>query len=262
MATLGTGYENFVIENKMTDLVNTNLDVRSLMTIDYSLAESAGLKKVVNKYTYTGKVEKLAKGAKNTTMGSVAFTPKEYTVERYQQTFKYNDMDIMQDPYLLDTATNGASVLMANEIKTEYFAELAKISNKFEYTAFNYASIVDALAELDKEVESDMFVLMGNDLRALIRKDTDFISSKQGEILYTGQFGTICGLPVLFSKLVPAETAYITKKDAIKFFVKKEGSVEQDRDVETKDNTVVYERHGVMALVDETYSIKLTKKAG
>lgn len=262
MATLGTGYENFVIENKMTDLVNTNLDVRSLMTIDYSLAESAGLKKVVNKYTYTGKVEKLAKGAKNTTMGSVAFTPKEYTVERYQQTFKYNDMDIMQDPYLLDTATNGASVLMANEIKTEYFAELAKISNNFEYTAFNYASIVDALAELNKEVESDMFVLMGNDLRALIRKDTDFISSKQGEILYTGQFGTICGLPVLFSKLVPAETAYITKKDAIKFFVKKEGSVEQDRDIETKDNTVVYERHGVMALVDETYSIKLTKSAG
>lgn len=262
MATLGTGYENFVIENKMTDLVNTNLDVRGLMTIDYSLAESAGLKKVVNKYTYTGKVEKLAKGAKNTTMGSVAFTPKEYTVERYQQTFKYNDMDVMQDPYLLDTATNGASVLMANEIKTEYFAELAKISNNFEYTAFNYASIVDALAELNKEVESDMFVLMGNDLRALIRKDTDFISSKQGEILYTGQFGTICGLPVLFSKLVPAETAYITKKDAIKFFVKKEGSVEQDRDVETKDNTVVYERHGVMALVDETYSIKLTKKAG
>ena len=166
MATLGTGYENFVIENKMTDLVNTNLDVRSLMTIDYSLAESAGLKKVVNKYTYTGKVEKLAKGAKNTTMGSVAFTPKEETQERYQQTFKYNDMDIMQDPYLLDTATNGASVLMANEIKTEYFAELAKISNSFEYTAFNYASIVDALAELNKEVESDMFIIMGNDVKS------------------------------------------------------------------------------------------------
>ena len=55
MATLGTGYENFIIENKMTDLVNTNLDVRGLMTIDYSLAESAGLKKVVNKYTYTGR---------------------------------------------------------------------------------------------------------------------------------------------------------------------------------------------------------------
>ena len=256
-----TGYENFIIENKMTDLVNSELNVRSLMTIDYSLAEAAGLKKVINKYTYTGKVEKLAKGAKNTTKGGVTFTPKEYTVERYQQTYTYNDMDVMQDPYLIDVASKGASVLMANEIKTEYFAELAKISNSSEYTEFNYAAIVDALASIDKEVETDMFVIMGNDLKAAIRKDADFIASKQGEILYTGQFGTICGLPVLFSKLVPEGTAYITKKDAVKFFVKKEGSVEQDRDIESKDNTVVYERHGVMALVDDTYSIKMTANA-
>ena len=256
-----TGYENFMIENKMTDLVNSELNVRSLMTIDYSLAEAAGLKKVINKYTYTGKVEKLAKGAKNTTKGSVTFTPNEYTVGRYQQTYTYNDMDVMQDPYLIDVASKGASVLMANEIKEEYFAELAKISNSSEYTEFNYAAIVDALATINKEVETDMFVIMGNDLRAAIRKDADFIASKQGEILYTGQFGTICGLPVLFSKLVPEGTAYITKKDAVKFFVKKEGSVEQDRDIESKDNTVVYERHGVMALVDDTYSIKMTRTA-
>lgn len=255
------GYENLVIENKMTDLVNTKVDARSLMTIDYSLAESEGLKKVVNKYTYSGTVEKLAKGAKNTQKGSVTFTPTEYEVERYQQTFEYNDMDIMKDPYVLDVATSGAATIMANEIKVEYFAELEKITNEFEYTVFDYATIVDALANLDKETEEDMFVIMGNDLRAKIRKDSDFISSKQGEILYTGQFGAICGLPVLFSKLVPAGTAYITKKDAIKFFVKKEGSVEQDRDVETKDNKVVYSRYGVMALVDETYSVKLTKKA-
>jgi hypothetical protein len=61
--------------------------------------------------------------------------------------------------------------------------------------------------------------------------------------------------------MVPAGTIYITSKDAVKFFVKKSGSVEQDRDIETKDNTVVYERHGVMALVDTTKSFKLTKNA-
>lgn len=255
-----TGYDNIVIENAMTDLVNSKLEVNSLMTVDYSLTAEAGLKKVVNKYTYTGAVEKLAKGAKNTTIGAVAYVPKEYTVNRYQQTYKYNDMDVMQDPYLLNVASTGAAVLMSNEIKSEYFTELTKITNSFQYETFNYAAIVDALAELNKEVETEMFVIMGNDLRAAIRKDPDYIASKQGEILYTGQFGTISGLPVLFSKLVPEGTAYITKKDAVKFFVKKQGSVEQDRDIETKDNTVVYERHGVMALVDETYSIKLTKK--
>ena len=255
-------YENFVLENKMTELVNSYLDVHSLFTTDNSLEQSAGLKKIVNKYTYSGAVEKLAKGAKNTTKGSVALVPTEYEVERYQQTFGYNDMDVMQDPYVLDVMTTGASELMANDIRTQYFTELAKISNTFEYTTLNYDAIVDALAKINREVESDQFIIMGLDAKATIRKDPDYKASRQGEILYNGQFGTIAGVPCLFSKLVPANTLYITAKDQVKFFVKKAGNVEQDRDIETKDNTVVYERHGVMALVDETKSIKLTKKAG
>lgn len=252
-------YENFVLENKMTDLVNTKLDVNSLFTMDTSLETEAGLKKIVNKYTYSGAVEKLAKGAKNTTKGSVALVPTEYVVERYQQTFGYNDMDIMQDPYVLDVMTQGAADLMANNIREQYFAELAKISKSSTYTTLNYDAVVDALAAIGREVESDMFIVMGLDAKAAIRKDADYKASRQGEILYTGQFGTIAGVPCLFSKLVPANTLYITAKDQVKFFVKKAGSIEQDRDIETKDNTVVYERHGLMALVDETKSIKMVK---
>jgi hypothetical protein len=242
----------------MTELVNTKANINSLFTVDNTLAVDAGLKKIINKYTYTGAVEKLAKGAKNTTKGSVALVPAEYTVERYQQTFSYNDMDIMADPYVLDVMTAGASELMANHIRESYFAELAKVSNATTAAAFNYDAVVDALASIGREVESDMFIVMGLDSKAAIRKDADYKASKQGEILYTGQFGDICGVPCICSKLVPAKTVYITAKDQIKHFVKKDGSVEQDRDIETKDNTVVYERHGVMALVDETKSIKLT----
>lgn len=260
MATEHGLYTNQVIENKMTDLVNTQLDVNALFTIDDSLSTEAGLKKVVNKYTYAGKVEKLAKGAKNTTKGKVTFVPNEYVIERYQQTFDYNDMDVMQDPYILDVATTGAATLMANDIKDHYIAELRKISKNHPYTEFNYDTVVDALAEIGREVETDMFLVMGTDLRAAIRKDADYKSSKQGEILYTGQFGDISGIPCLFSKLCAEGEAFITTKDAVKLFVKKEGSVEQDRDIETKDNTVVYDRYGVMALVDDTKSIKFTKQ--
>lgn len=261
MATIGKGYENFVLENKMTDLVNTNLDVNALFTRDDSLATEAGLDKVINKYTYDGKVEQLEAGAKNTHRGSVSFVPTKYTVKRYQQTFDYNDVDIMQDPYLLDVATAGASQVMANEIRDEYFAELAKITNTNTYTTLNYDVIVDALAEIGREVESDMFIVMGLEAKRDIRKDEDYKASRQGEILYTGQFGTIAGIPCLFTKHEACANGdiFITAKDQVKFFVKKDGSVEQDRDIETKDNTVVYERHGVMALVDETKSFKLTR---
>ena len=254
-------YDNFVLENKMTDLVNTNLNVNALFTTDTSLESEAGLKKIVNKYTYSGTVEKLTKGAKNTVKGSVTLVPTEYVVERYQQTFEYNDMDIMQDPYVLDVMTTGAAETMTNHIRTQYFGELAKISNTSTYTTLNYDTIVDALQTIGREVESDQFIIMGLDGKAAIRKDADFKASRQGEILYNGQFGDICGLPCLFSKLVPEGTVYVTAKDQVKFFVKKAGTVEQDRDIETKNNTVVYERVGLIALVDDTKSVKLTKGA-
>lgn len=259
MANNHTIYDNEILENKMDDLMNTRLNARALMTVDDSLRESAGLRKTVNRYTYTGVVEKLSKGEANSKKGTVAFTPAHYDVKRYQQTFGYNDLDVMQDPYLLDVAMSGAATVMANQINDEYFEELAKISNRHPIAgdAFTYSDIVDALASIGREVESDLFILMGADARADIRRDTDFLAAKQGEIVYSGQFGTICGIPVLFSKKVPAGKMILTNKSAVRFFVKRESSLEQDRNIETKDNTVVYERHGLIALVDDTASVIL-----
>ena len=64
-----------------------------------------------------------------------------------------------------------------------------------------------------------------------------------------------------FSALVPDGMAIITDRNAVKFFVKREASLEQDRDIETKINTVVYERCGLIALVDDTSTVILGKKA-
>ena len=257
-------YENEILENKMDDLMSTRLNTRALMTVDDSLRESAGLRKTVNRYTYNGVVETLSRGEANSTKGTVTFTPSYYDVKRYQQTFEYNDLDVMQDPYLLDVAMSGAAAVMANQISDEYFAELNKIANRHPIAGetFTYNDIVDALASIGREVESDLFILMGADARADIRKDTDFIAAKQGEIVYSGQFGTVCGIPVLFSKKVPAGKMILTNRAAVRFFVKRESSLEQDRNIETKDNTVVYERHGLIALVDDTASVVLGQAAG
>ena len=255
---------NEVIEHKITDILQTNLDVRSLFKVDTTLAESAGMKKRIYKYTYSGSVEKLNKGAKNTTKGSATLVYDDYEVARYQQTFSYNDQDFMIDPNIVDVYANGAAVEMTNELRGEYFTELAKISNSHETKGASiYDAVVDAVAGLegagDKDTEG-LFIIMGADTRAAVRKDPLFEASKQGDILYTGQFGTISGIPCVFSNKVPAKTAYLTEQNAITLFVKKEGTVEQARDVESKDNTVVYERYGLVALTDDTRSciIKVT----
>ena len=260
---MNTIYENTVLEAKLTELLNSKLEVRSLMSVDDSLTESAGLTKVINRYTYNGTVETLDGGEANSTAGTLRFTPETYTVKRYQQTFRYNDVEAMKDPALIDMALSGAADVMANQLRTEYFDQLKQIRHRHPVASdtVSYTDIVDALGNLGREVEDGLFILMGTDGRTAIRRDSDFITAHQGDILYSGQFGTLCGIPVLFSKLVPEGKVIITEKAAVKFFVKREAGLEQSRDIEKKENTIVYERHGVIALVDDTSSVILGKAA-
>lgn len=262
---MNTVYDNAVLETKMTELLDSHLEVRSLMTVDDSLTEGVGMKKLINRYTYTGQVERLDQGAANSkaAAGSIHFEPEEYEVCRYQQTFRYNDMEAMRDPALVDMALKGAAEVMENQLRFDYFTQLRFIKHRHKISGdtLSYTDIVEALGDIDREVEDGLFILMGSDGRTAIRSDKDFIAARQGEILYTGQFGTLCGIPVLFSRYVPKGQVIITEREAVKFFVKREATIEQSRDIETKDNTVVYERHGLVALVDDTSSTILGKGA-
>ena len=262
--TTNTGYKNFVLESRLTDLLNTKMSVRNFMTIDDSLTEAPGMKKTINVYTYTGKVEELAKGAKNSQRGSVSFTPKHYTVKVAQQVFDYYDEDFMQDPKIVDMGLEGSATTMINDLNTKFFAELAKTSTTHETTGLTltYDDIVDAIEKMNIEDESKLFLIIGLDLKAELRKDPDFKSARQGEILFNGQIGSIAGIPVVVSKITTAATAYLATKEAVTLFVKKESEVEQDRDKEARKNTVISRKVNIVALTDETKAVKITKSGG
>lgn len=255
-------YENFVLESRLTNLLNTKLGVRSLMTLDTSLAESAGMKKVINVYNYSGAVETVAKGVKNTTRGQITFAPVDYTVGTSQQVFDYYDEEFMADPKILDMGMEGASTLMVNDINTKYFAELAKATQKSKWakdSKISYDAVVDAIASLNIEDESGLFLVIGNDLKADLRKDVDFKSAQLGSILFNGQIGTIAGIPVIVSKLVPSAKAYLAAKEAVTLFTKKDSEVEQDRDKEARKNTVIMRKVELVALTDATKVVELSE---
>lgn len=254
------GYENFILESKLTDLLNTKMAVRNFMTIDNGLTESAGMKKVINTYTYTGKVEEVDKGAKNSTRGSVSFTPKEYKVKVSQQVFDYYDEEFMQDPKVVEMGMEGSSTLMVNDMNTKFFAELAKATLNHQATdTLKYDDVVDAIALLNIEDESGLFLIIGTGLKAEIRKDPDFKGARQGEIIFNGQIGSIAGIPVVVSKATPEDEAYLATKEAVTLFVKKESEVEQERDKEARKNTVILRKVNVVALTDATKVVKITK---
>ena len=253
-----TVFENKVIEAKATDLLTTSVNARSLMTVDNSLVETEGMTKTINVYTYTGKVEKLADGAKNSTRGSIAYTGKDYKVGRVQQVFDYSDSDFMKDNAIVDMSLEGANALMANQMTEDFYAEAAKAALSHSVAEFGYEGVVDAIAKLNIEDESKVIVVIPTAWKAEIRKDEDYKNARMGEVVYNGQVGTIAGLPVVATNAL-ADEAYVLTPEAIKLFMKKDVEVEQARDVETKTNTVVLTTYYICALVNNNKICKIVK---
>ena len=101
------------------------------------------------------------------------------------------------------------------------------------------------------ENETNLFVVIPNSWKAMLRKDNDYKNARMGEVIYGGQVGTIAGIPVIATNALE-DVAYVMTSEAVKLFMKKDVEVEQDRDVETKTNTVVLSTYYVCALADDS----------
>ena len=260
-----TVYNNKVLQAQATDLLTTAVNTRNLMTIDSSLAESAGMIKTINTYTYSGEVEALAAGVGSTTSkrGSISYVGKDYTVQMLQQAFDYLDEDILKDPQIVDMMMKGATQLMANKLTADFYAALENSSavgtTTFPSTSkIGYDAVVDAIADMNVEDESQLFLVISPEWKANIRKDADYKAAQLGEVVYNGQIGTIAGIPVIVSKaLATKAVAYLLTKEAITCFMKKDVEIETDRDADTRTNSV-YERMAyVVAITDATKARKI-----
>ena len=252
-----TVFSNKVIEAKATDLLTTSVNTRNLMTVDNSLAETSGMTKTINVYTYTGTAEELAAGAKNTNRGAITYKGTDYTVKRVQQVFDYTDDDFYKDGTIVDNMLKGANQVMVNKMTDDFIGECAKATTKHTAEAFGYDTIVDAISKLNIEDESNLIVLIPNSWKAEMRKDDNYVAARMGEVVYNGQVGAVCGLPVVATNAL-TDKAYILTKEAVKLFMKKDVEVEQDRDKEAKTNTIILSTYYICALADATKICEIT----
>ena len=251
-----TVYDKKIIESVAKDQLITAVNTRALMNVDTSLAEQSGMTKVINVYSYTGAAEALEAGEGNSTRGSVAPTTAEYKVKRVQANFDYTDEDFHADNAVVDHGVKGATTELKNKMNADFAAECKKASLSVA-GALSYDTIVDAIAELNIEDESGIFVVIPNEQKALLRKDADYMAARQGEVIYNGQVGTVCGIPVIASKAF--DTPFVMTKDAVKLFLKEDIEAGTDRDEDTCVNSVYVRAFYICALVDAT---KICKIAG
>ena len=266
-----TVFNNKIIEAKAKDILTTQINARSMMTIDTSLTQNAGMVKTINTYTYTGTAEEVAAGSGNTSRGSIAYVGNDYTVKMVQQAFDYLDEDFMKDPVIVDYGIKGAMSVMTNKMTSDFYAALATKASGgatelvtgitfAKGKALSYDVIVDAISELNLEDESKIFIVIPNAWKASLRKDADYKSAQMGEVIYNGQVGTICGIPVIATKAL-TDKAYVMTNEAVTLFLKKDVEVEQDRDADKRKNSVYLRDCYVCALTDATKACRITEAA-
>ena len=253
-------YENFVLENKMEDLLTTAVDMNAYMTADTSLTENAGMKKKINTYTATGNVQELAMGEGNTEDIEVSFTTSEYEVGTTQGRTYYYDEQEMTDPYAIDVALKGLADIMTNDLTAKAVAEFKKATMVQYGATWTFDNIVDAIAKMNLEKEEGLFLLINPAQQASFRKNLkDDLKYVEG-FVRAGYIGTVCGVPVIISKAVPVGEAYLATREAITCFIKKGNEIEQERDANTRKNTIFARKVMLVALTNATKVVRLSAK--
>ena len=255
-------YENIILSNKINDILTTKVNLNNYMTIDTSMTEGAGMKKVINTYTSTGVIEELGMGEGNSSSLEVTFTPVEYTVKTYQGKFAFYDEQEMTDPMIVDTGLQHSADSMVNEFTAKAVAEFQKATLVQDATAWGFDVVVDAIAKMNLEDEAGLFLLISPADKAAFRKALkDELKYSEG-FARTGYIGSVCGVPVIVSKAIPEGEGFLATKEAVTVFIKKDSETEYERDADTRNNSYWVRKVAVVALTDATKVVKIAVSQG
>ena len=256
-----TTYENFVLANEIEDQYNSLLDLAQFCTVDNTLAGTAGMVKEINVYSATNGTEKLAMGAGNTKDIEVGYTAEEYKILLAQNRFKYYDEQEMTDPMVVTTGVRHMAVDMFNTVNADVFAEFNKATLEIPLSGADYfGAFVDASAALNVEhVEGlEKFVFVSNADMAKIRKamkdDLKYVEA----FARGGYVGTIADWNLYVKKDAVAGSIVGGTREAVTLFNKRGTEVEQDRNKDTRENTIWSRKYYLAALTDATKAIKIT----
>lgn len=252
-----TIYANTILENKYNSVLASKLNLQNYMEVDYSLTQEAGMKKRIITKTVSGSVDDLAMGDGNSNTVEVGTSYADYDVETTQGRFIYYDEEAMADDALVDAGMNGLSEKMVNSFITKAVAEWRKATYQQGYSSIGFDTVVDAIAKMNLEDESGLFMLIAPNMVAAFRKAVkDELKYSEG-FVRTGYLGSLVGVPCYVSKAIPDGEAIIASKAAVRLFVKKDSEIEQERDANTRKNTVYARKVALVALVDATKVVRI-----
>jgi hypothetical protein len=254
-----TRFENYVLENRLSDQLETRMNMLDYVTVNDQLATEAGMTVKVHAYVATGAAEKLEEGEGNSQSVEMSYSTKEYKVGTTQAHFVYTDEDEMADPFLVDGGVRNLSVAITNSVTNDVIAEFGKASLVVYYSgAPKFDDFVDALGMLTvsdnaagSEDEPETFALVNRKSKALVQKGLKDDLKYVEDYARQGYIGHVAGVAIRVNDAVPEGWVIIATKEAVTYFRKKAATTEQEREGNTRKNTLYGRLVGFAALTDE-----------
>lgn len=261
-----TIYDNFYLSNEVEDQFNSHLNLQQFCTVDNSLVGTAGMKRKINVYRATNGTQKLTMGNGNTQSIEVSYTPEEYEILMAQNRFQYYDEQAMTDPMLVPVGTRHMGTDMFNTINADIFAEFNKTSTALTVTDYGFGTFADAVAKLNiEETDNDPaqvaprcfgFVNAADmaEIRKALKDELKYVEA----FARSGYVGTVAGVNLYTKKDAVSGTIIVATREAVTIFNKKGVEIEQERDPNTRQNSIYSRKYYLAALTDETKAVKIT----
>lgn len=241
--------------------------------VDTTLEGRPGTTITIPKFKYIGDAQDVAEGAAiDYTM--LETTSDKHTIKKAGKGVKLTDEAVLSgygDP--VGEAQKQVRMAIASKVDNDIVAAAKEttlsVSHAIDIDLIDqleatFEDAPDAIEEEDAGTVGVLFLSYKDtaNLRKAAGSDWTKASDLGDNILISGAFGEILGWEIVRSKKLAEGEGLAVKTGALKTFLKRSVLAEKERDIDHKLTKFNADQHYVVALVDETKCIKITKPTG
>lgn len=262
-----------VMANHISAKLPKSLKFTPLATIERTLVGQPGTKLTVPKFTYTGAASEVAEG-QAIPLNKLGTTTTEMTIKKIATGYEITDEAIlsgMGDP--VGEAVRQLRLAIADKIDNDII-ELAKTATQHVTDAPNTLEAIQKALDIFADEEDVRYVGIFNPVDAMKLRTAagkDFLRGSEigAQALVSGVFGEVLGVEIVRSKKVEQGQGFIvavsarstdTEDDArygaFVINMKRDVSVEIDRDILKKTTVITGDEHYGAYLYDDTKVVR------
>ena len=281
MANQTTKVLDLINPQVMSDMISAKVEKKMVVTpfakVDTTLQGIPGNTITVPKYGYIGDAEDIAEGVACGTV-KLSTDTTTATVKKAMKAVELTDEAVLSgygNP--VGETNNQLAKAIASKVDNDAMEALKGATLVYDGSAkaISYEGIVDGIDLFDEEVNSEKVIFVHPKQVTQLRKDADFISADKypGNVVMTGEIGMIANCRVVPSKKVSeVEVGTSTKvkcyacpivklnndaeseedAPAITVYLKRDTSVETERDTLARKTDISVDKHYTVALTNES----------